>query len=143
MRRRGRECALQILYQLDMTEPAEDGAIDFERVDAAVRAYWSSFEPVTDDERYFAERIARGVAAEIAVIDDAITAVSHNWKLGRMDRVDRNLLRLAAFEILRCPDIPRAASINEAVEIAKRYSGKESAAFINGVLDKLAEQESE
>jgi len=143
MRRRGRECALQILYQLDMTEPAENGAIDFERVDAAVRAYWASFEPVTDEERNFAERIARGVAAEIDTIDGAITAVSHNWKLARMDRVDRNLLRLAAFEILRCPDIPRAASINEAVEIAKRYSGKESAAFINGVLDKLAEEESE
>lgn len=134
---------MQILYQLDMTEPAEDGAIDFERVDAAVTAYWASFEPVTDEERNFAERIARGVAAEIDAIDSAITAVSHNWRLARMDRVDRNLLRLAAFEILRCPDIPRVASINEAVEIAKRYSGKESAAFINGVLDKLAEGEDE
>jgi N utilization substance protein B len=139
MRRRARECALQILYQLDMTEPAEDGAIDFERVDAAVRAYWASFEPVSDEERNFAERIARGVASEIDAIDSEISAVSQNWRLSRMERVDRNLLRLAAYEILRCPDIPKAATINEAVEIAKRFSGREAAAFINGVLDKLGE----
>jgi N utilization substance protein B len=137
MRRRARECALQILYQLDMTERAEDGSIPAERVNEAVRGYWASFEPVTEAERTFAERIARGVAAEIDAIDAAIAAVAHNWRLSRMDRVDRNLLRLAAYEILRCPDIPRAASINEAVEIAKRYSGHESAAFINGVLDRL------
>lgn len=137
MRRRARECALQILYQLDMTEPAEGGAIEFDRVDEAVRAYWESFEPASDEERKFAERIARGVAAEIDAIDRELTAVSQNWKLSRMERVDRNLLRLAAYEILRCPDIPKAASINEAVEIAKRFSGRDAAAFINGVLDKL------
>ncbi len=137
MRRRARECALQILYQLDMTERAEAGAIDLERVDEAVRAYWASFEPVSAEERAFAERIARGVAAEVDAIDREIAGVSQNWRLSRMERVDRNLLRLAAYEILRCPDIPRAASINEAVEIAKRYSGQEAAAFINGVLDKL------
>jgi N utilization substance protein B len=137
MRRRARECALQILYQLDVAHDSERGQIAPERLEAALRGYWESFEPVSDEERAFAERLARGVVAEIGALDAAIAAVSHNWKLSRMDKVDRNLLRLAAFEILRCPDVPRSVSINEALEIAKRYCGAESVAFINGILDQL------
>ncbi|MFC1611876.1 transcription antitermination factor NusB [Myxococcota bacterium] len=142
MRRRARECALQILYQLDMTTPPQESGADPEWLESAMEGYWASFESVSKEEREFAERLARGVACELEAIDASIASISQNWKLSRMDRVDRNLLRLAAFEILRCPDIPRAASINEAVEIAKRYSGTESAAFINGILDQLGVVES-
>lgn len=137
MRRRGRECALQILYQLDFGGDDTGAAALPTDIEAAIERYWSSFEAVTDDVRSFAERLARGVADDMKALDEAIAAVSHHWKVGRMGKVDRNLLRLAAYEILRCPDIPRAASINEAVEIAKRFSGNESAAFINGILDQL------
>ena len=137
MRRRARECALQILYQLDVAHDSERGSMAPERLEQALASYWESFEPVADDERAFAERLARGVVGEIADLDRAIAAASHNWKLSRMDKVDRNLLRLAAFEILHCPDVPRAVSINEALEIAKRYCGGESVAFINGILDQL------
>ena len=139
MRRRARECALQILYQLDMNSQLEGGNAAL--VEAAIERYWTSFEPVSPEEREFAERLARGVAREVGQIDEAISAVSHHWRLGRMDMVDRNLIRLAAYEILRCPDIPKPASINEALEIAKRYSGTDSAAFVNGVLDQLVPPE--
>ncbi|OGQ90991.1 MAG: transcription antitermination factor NusB [Deltaproteobacteria bacterium RIFOXYA12_FULL_58_15] len=140
MRRRARECALQILYQLDMTA-AQDGALPAEKLDVALERYWDSFEAVDADEREFAERLARGVVREVESIDNAIGEASRNWRLSRMESVDRNLLRLAAFEIIHCPDIPRAASINEAIEIAKRYGGGDSAAFINGILDKLGLEE--
>jgi len=136
MRRRGRECALQILYQMDLNRELDAQVAD-ERIDKALAHYWSSFESVVDEERAFAERLVRGVAKDLASVDEAIAKVSHHWRVGRMEKVDKALIRLAAYEILRCPDIPRAASINEAIEIAKRFSGKDSAAFINGVLDQL------
>lgn len=128
---------MQILYQLDFGPASEGASVDPDTLETEIARFWASFEVVTDDVRQFAERLARGVASALPEIDQAIASASHHWKLGRMERVDRNLLRLAAFEILRCPDIPRAASINEAIEIAKRFSGTESAAFINGILDQL------
>lgn len=137
MRRRSRECALQILYQLDLSGQPSQDAIDPTGLEAAIQTYWSNFEPAVEEEREFAERLARGVINNLPEIDQALCDVSEHWRLSRMDKVDRNLLRLAAFEILHCPDIPRATSINEAIEIAKRYSGTESAAFINGILDRL------
>lgn len=135
MRRKGRESALQMVYQLDVAKLLERR--DATAVDTAMRDYWSSFEPVSPDDREFAERLVRGLIDDLAGIDAEIDKVSHNWRLDRMAKVDRSLLRLAAYEILRCPDIPRSASINEAIEIAKRFSGQESASFINGVLDQL------
>jgi transcription antitermination protein NusB len=140
MRRRGRECALQILYQMDVSRDLETDA-GRARVDEAIAAFWASFETVEDDERAFAERLVRGVVADLGALDEAVARVSQNWRVSRMGKVDRSLIRLAAYEILRCPDIPRVASINEAVEIAKRFSGKESAAFVNGVLDQLVKAE--
>lgn len=136
MRRRGRECALQILYQMDVGRELDSEAGP-QRVEEALAHYWQSFEAVEEEERAFAERLVRGVITDIQDIDAAIAEVSQHWRISRMGKVDRNLLRLAAYEILRCPDVPRAASINEAVEIAKRFSGGESAAFINGILDQL------
>lgn len=141
MRRRGRVCALQILYQLDLAKQLREG-VSTRDVDKAIFAYWRSFETVGLDDQDFAERLVHGVVRDLKHIDEALAGVSHHWKVNRMDKVDRNLLRLAAYEILRCADIPRAASINEAIEIAKRFSGNESAAFINGILDQLVKEES-
>jgi len=137
MRRKAREFALQMLYQLDVGRSLGDG-ITSNDLEDALHAYWQSFQAATEDERSYAERVVRGVVGELAALDAAITAVSHNWRLSRMESVDRNLLRLAAYEILRCPDVPRSVSINEAIEISKRFSAPESAAFINGILDRLA-----
>jgi N utilization substance protein B len=136
MRRRARESALQLIYQLDVARIL--GTQDQTALDTAIRDYWASFEPVSPDDREFAERLVRGVTADIVAVDAILGNVSHNWKIDRMAKVDRSLLRLAAYELTRCPDIPRAASINEAIEIAKRFSGQESASFINGILDQLA-----
>ncbi|MBC7792584.1 MAG: transcription antitermination factor NusB [Clostridia bacterium] len=135
MRRRARESALQIVYQLDVAKVLELRSPD--AIDTAIGDFWQSFEPVSPDDREFAERLVRGLIGDVPGIDAEIDKVSHNWRLDRMAKVDRSLLRLAAYEILRCPDIPRTASINEAIEIAKRFSGNESAAFINGILDQL------
>ena len=138
MRRKGRVCALQILYQLDLGRHLEGVGPSSTVINEAIERYWSSFGIVSAGDRGFAERLVRGVAGRLDAMHRAIADVSHNWRLERMDKVDRNVMRIAAYEILYCPDIPKAASINEALEIAKSYSGQDSAAFINGVLDKLA-----
>ena len=137
MRRRGRECALQLLYQLDVVKALESRSGAGEEFASELAGFWSSFEAVGGDERAFAERLVEGVVQVIDDLDKVITQASKNWKLPRMADVDRNLLRLATYEILYCTDIPRAASINEAVEIAKKFSGTEAASFINGVLDQV------
>jgi len=108
-----------------------------EDLDGALSAYWSSFETVKPKVREFSERLVKGVSEHLVQLDDAISGQSKNWKVSRMDRVDLNLLRLAAYEIIYCPDIPKAAAINEALEIAKRFSEDDAASFINGILDNL------
>ena len=136
MRRRARECALQILYLMDMQgklKPSDDRAAD----EAIIAGFWESFEGIEGDQRDFAMRLVTGVREGLSELDAAIEATTHRWKLARMPEVDRNLLRLGAYEILFCPDIPRGASINEAVELAKRFSGAESFSFVNGILDNL------
>lgn len=146
MRRKGRVCALQILYQMDSAKALEE-AFDSEAsvqrsiIDDAMARYWASFDAVESEDKIFAERLVRGVARDLRNLDQALAKVSHHWRVDRMDKVDRNLLRLSAYEILHCEDIPRAASINEAIELAKRFSGQESASFINGILDQLGKSE--
>ena len=139
MRRRGRECALQLLYQLDVLASLESRSGVTDELRAEVAGFWENFDSEKGGDRSFVERIVYGVIEAVEDLDKAISEASSNWKLPRMANVDRNLLRLAGYEILYCPDIPRAASINEAVEIAKRFSGNEAASFINGVLDQLKE----
>ncbi|MEZ4273213.1 MAG: transcription antitermination factor NusB [Myxococcota bacterium] len=141
MRRRSREAALQILYQLDMTEKLVVQALDPSELNEVIQAFWQSFDDAAPVDREFAERLVHGVARDLAALDEAITRQSKHWRLERMDKVDRNLLRLAAYEILRCVDIPRAVSINEAIEIARRFSGSSSVAFINGILDHIENSE--
>ena len=127
-RRRSREQALQILYQVDV------GAGDVEQV---LDVFWE--EPPADDEGVlFTGRLVRGVVGHRDEVDGLIETHSINWKLHRMPAVDRNILRLAVFEILHCDDIPAMVSINEAIELGKQFSTGESGAFINGILDKIS-----
>ena len=137
MRRRSRECALQILYQLDVDGSLEQD-VSKDLVDAAIEAFWKSFEAAAPADRDFTQRLVCGVVDNLSAVDGVIDGASAHWRVGRMSKVDRNLIRVAAFEIERCPDIPASVSINEALEIAKRFSGGDSVGFINGVLDKLA-----
>lgn len=132
-RRTGRERALQALFQLD----AQGVATPQEALDAA----WSA----TDDEGQkepqaaaFALELVEGVRAAQGELDALIETHSHNWRLDRMQRVDRNILRLGAYELKHRADIPRKVTINEAVELAKTFGNEESPAFVNGILDRLA-----
>ena len=130
-RRKAREAALQLLYQVDLTGNSDD---------AAFAAYWQSWPEVEQDPltREFAEARVRFVLSEEERIDAAIDAAARNWDLDRFSRVDLNLLRLAVGELLGCPEVPAPVVINEAVEIAHRFSDEKSASFINGVLDRVA-----
>lgn len=135
MRRQGRECALQILFQMDMQNLLPAG-VEAER-EKAIADFWTSFDKAGAEDRRFATRLVNGVIRSLKELDVTIEGVSHRWKLARMAQVDRNLLRLSAFEIMHCPDIPRSVTINEAIELAKRFSNADSYGFINGILDKL------
>lgn len=134
-RRIGRERALQALYQLEMgdLEPA-----------AALEVAWAS-EPEEGNEqtrseaRAFALDLVQGVREHQEEIDGLLQEHSHNWRLDRMARVDRNVLRLAVYELRFREDIPKKVTLNEAVELGKRFGTEESSAFINGLLDRIAQ----
>ncbi len=128
-RRRAREYALQILFQIDF-KSQEVSRNDFED-------FWLD-KNESEDVRKFTEELVRGTVERLDEIDSRLKKVAENWVLKRMAAVDRNILRFAAFEILYRKDIPPAVTINEAVEIAKKFSSSEAAPFINGILDKLA-----
>ncbi len=124
----GREAALQILFA---REVAGD---DLGRV---MTHFFRHFE-CPEDARAYAEECARGVCDELEALDALLRRASLNWRLERMTRVDRNILRIGAWE-LRHGDVPRAVVVDEAVELAKRFGSQDSAAFVNGVLDKVAD----
>lgn len=132
-RTRAREVALQFLYQLDLRgEEALDGLDEFvalEGKDAEVSTY--------------ALRLIHGTRRARQDIDALLVGVARNWDLRRMAVVDRNILRLAVYELLRCPDVPPKVSINEAIEMGKRYSTANSGSFINGILDRVRLDHSE
>ena len=122
-----REAALKILYQLDVRADLDPTTL-FAEID----------EAITDaDARRFARDLVLGARAELTTIDAELSAVAINWTLTRMAAIDRNVLRLGTFELLFRPDLPAAVSINEAVDLAKNYSTKDSGAFVNGILDKI------
>ncbi len=127
-RTRARERALQALYQIDVAA---------EGIDEALAAFWKSFEPVEREVRELAEGLVRGVAEHRRSIDEAIEEASSHWRLDRMARVDRNVLRLAVYE-LQETDVPVKVVINEAIELGKKFGSESSGAFVNGVLDKVA-----
>ena len=119
---------MQALYQIDVAA---------EGIDDALSRFWKSFEPVEREVMTLAEELVRGVAAHRRAIDETIEAVSTNWRLDRMAKVDRNVLRLAVFELLET-DVPVKVVLNEAIELGKKYGSESSGAFVNGVLDKVA-----
>lgn len=127
IRRRAREIALQVLYQLDISQADSRKVLD---------VYWENFRP-SAKAREFCQRLIEGVRQSQDQIDQLIEENSENWSLKRMAIVDRNILRLATFEFLYCPDIPFKATLNEAVELAKKFGADDSGAFINGILDKI------
>lgn len=146
-RRIGRECALKILFALKLDQQADAVRL--------VNDFWQNFRfaddalgepletadnPLPSGAILFAESLVRGVVEFRAVIDREISEVAKNWSLARMTAVDLSILRIGAYELLYQPDIPVRVTLNEAIEIAKRYGTKESPAFINGLLDKIAQK---
>ena len=127
-RTKARERAVQALYQIDVAA---------EGIEEALARFWKSFEPVEREVMTLAEALVRGVAEHRRAIDEEIERVSSNWRLDRMAKVDRNVLRLAAYELLRT-DVPVKVAINEAIELGKKYGSESTGAFVNGVLDKIA-----
>lgn len=104
----------------------------------AVELFWRTFEDADPEGRPYADVIVKGVAEHLEAIDKRVTAASQNWRLERMSRVDRNLLRLGTWELMFRSDVPRAVILDEAVELAKSYGTDESSGFVNGVLDRIA-----
>jgi N utilization substance protein B len=127
----GRQAALQMLFGIDGAEEAD--------ADSTIRGFWREF--TADPEgREYADDLVRGVVSRFSRVDDLIRLSSTNWRLERMARVDRNLLRMAAFELLEMQAVPRAVILDEAVELAKLFGSEDSGAFVNGVLDRIAEE---
>lgn len=126
-RRKSREYALQALYYMDIRRNASGEAF---------RLFRRCFKPSKQVFSFF-ERLTKGVLVNRPVLDRMIEQFSSNWKISRMACVDRNILRIAVFEMLYCEDIPMKVSINEAIEIGKRFGTEESGAFINGILDSI------
>jgi N utilization substance protein B len=129
-RTKARERALQALYQIDVAA---------EGIDEALARFWRSFEPVEREVMTLAESLVRGVAQHRRIVDEEIERVSSNWRLDRMAKVDRNVLRLATYELLKT-DVPVKVAINEAIELGKKYGSESTGAFVNGVLDKIASE---
>lgn len=129
-RRRVRECALKMLYEADVRGEALDSLLD---------GFWEIVPETPEDERRMAEDLAREVEAHRNLLDEKISSAALNWKIDRMGYVDRNILRIGAYEIIFRPDIPPAVSINEAIEIAKNYGTQDSPKFINGILNRIKE----
>jgi transcription antitermination factor NusB len=133
MRKRtlSREITLKILYIKEIRDNPLDELLD---------EYFEEHE-VIPEIRQFSELLIRGTVGNLEEIDGTITKYADNWDLNRMATVDRNVLRFATFELLYLPDIPPKVAINEAVNIAKKYSQENSGKFVNGILDKISHTE--
>lgn len=127
-RRKARELAVQYLYCIDLNQEGFS--------EKGLKQFWSDHE-AAEDIRSFAERLIRGTVTERANIDGMIQTYAENWSLDRIAVVDRNVLRLAVYEILKEKDIPLNVTINEAIEVARKFSSEESGTFINGLLDRI------
>lgn len=138
MRKRtlAREFALQVLYQTDITHDDYDDSL---------KNFWQAHkeDDIDDGIKGFTCELVKGVTENMAVIDKNIAQHATNWQLKRMAVVDRNILRIGCFELLFRDDIPFKVSINEAVELAKKYSSLEASRFVNGILDKIKPKKGE
>jgi N utilization substance protein B len=127
-RRKAREVALQFLYQLDQHGETDPSAHEAE--------FWAR-HPVDAETRAFAASLVHGVTGRHAEVDKLIAQYTEHWDIERMGVVDRNILRLAVWELLDHPSVPPKVAINEAIEIAKKFGTRESGRFINGILDRV------
>ena len=135
LRRKARESALQMLFAADVLSGPADRPRHEVRADELVRDYWTQLgEELDEPAREFATRLVTGTLAHIAEIDERIKSRAEHWRISRMAVVDRNVLRLAVYEFLYEPT-PRTVAINEALEVARRFSTYEATQFINGILD--------
>ncbi len=131
-RTRARECALKILYAVDIRKDSfEECAQIFWKVHPVTK------QPIKD----FASMLVNGVEKNRDFVDSVISKYATNWQIKRMATIDRNILRLATFELLFSEDIPPKVAINEAIEMAKKYGDKDSGKFVNGILDKINKSE--
>ena len=128
-RRQARELALQLLYELDLRGDATP--------DEAAAAFWARQPDVGDEVKSFADALVRGTKAHQEKIDELIARFAEHWDLDRMAVVDRNVVRAGIFELLWGGDVPPKVAINEALEIARKFSTEESTRFINGLLDRV------
>ena len=127
-RTQAREFAIQVLYQHEMNpEPLEE----------SLASFWEENASLPEEVRSFADSLVRGTLEHLPEIDEVIARYTENWQLNRMAAIDRNILRFGVYELLYVEDIPPKVSINEAVNIAKKFSQEESGKFVNGVLDKI------
>ena len=131
-RRRAREYALQILFQLELAGT--------ELNDDLLKTFWKGINHEPDDLKEFTHIIVHETLANLDKIDEIIKKAAQNWSLERMAAIDRNILRAATYELSFREDIPASVTINEALEIAKKFSAEESAPFINGILDRIANE---
>ena len=131
-RTKAREYALQILYAIDITKDEPNDCIE---------RFWGGSDETSDQIKSFAGQLILGVSDKKKEIDDLISKYATNWQLDRMAVIDRNVLRLATYELLFVDDIPPKVSINEAIDIAKKFGGNDSGKFVNGVLDKINKTE--
>jgi N utilization substance protein B len=130
-RHSGREAALQMIFQMEAS-----GA----DADATIELFWRSFVDSADpDGRAYADELVRGVAAAMSDLDRHVVEASAHWRIERMTRVDRNVLRLGSWELVHRKDIPRAVVLDEAVELAKAFGTDDSGSFVNGVLNRIAD----
>ena len=132
-RTRAREFALQILYQIDITR---------DDCDLSLRNFWHahSEENISQELKDFTGQLVKGVSQNLETIDKKIVRYATNWELKRMAVVDRNVMRMGCVELLYREDIPPKVAINEAVELAKKYSGPEAGKFVNAILDKVKQE---
>jgi transcription antitermination factor NusB len=127
-RRKAREVALQFLYQLDQHGETDPAPHETE--------FWAR-HPVDDETRAFASALVRGATSRHAEVDELIANYAEHWDIDRMAVVDRNILRMAVYELLDRPSVPPKVAINEAIEISKKFGTRESSRFINGILDRV------
>lgn len=129
-RRKSREAALQALYQIDLAKAEPEKALE---------QYWKN-NIDTEEIQEFANLLVEGVTSHLSELDQLIEKHSTHWKLSRMACVDRNILRMSTYELMYCKDIPASVSLNEAIEIGKKFGTEDSSSFINGILDNLARE---
>jgi N utilization substance protein B len=131
LRHKGREAALRLLYQLELTGDASESSIAH---------YWKDLPPKLADARAFDEDLVAAVQEHRSAIDSLIDAAARNWQLDRISRIDLSILRLAVGELLGSARVPAEVVIDEAVELARDYSDENAPAFVNGVLDRIARE---